>query len=106
MNRYCARRHVPYAFRHFPLEGLPPGFPVWFDINLSQEGAETWRTWLSEGLLLDDHTRGLLARLVTYNPDLGVWAEIEVAFEFEDSGSIQVGEGARCGTWYAAVSWG
>ncbi len=29
---------VPFAFSNFPLEGLPPGFPVWFDINLAQVG--------------------------------------------------------------------
>jgi len=34
--RHLHRRHVPYAFRHFKLPGAQEGFPVWFDINLSQ----------------------------------------------------------------------
>jgi hypothetical protein len=50
---------VPYAFWHLPLDGLPPGHPVFLDINLSQEGAQTWLSWLQEGLMLDTHTRGM-----------------------------------------------
>jgi hypothetical protein len=52
-------RSVPYAFWHLPLDGLPPGYPVFLDINLSEEGAQTWLSWLQEGLLLDQHTRGM-----------------------------------------------
>lgn len=52
-------RNVPYAFWHLPLRDLPPGYPVFLDINLSQEGAQTWLSWLQEGLLLDANTRGM-----------------------------------------------
>lgn len=52
-------RSVPYAFWHLPLSELPPGYPVFLDINLSQDGAQTWLSWLQEGLMLDDNTRGL-----------------------------------------------
>ncbi len=52
-------RSVPYAFWHLPLTELPPGYPVFLDINLSQDGAQTWLSWLQEGLLLDDNTRGM-----------------------------------------------
>ncbi len=41
---YCAELYnpqdLPYAFHFFPLEGKPNGFPVYFDINLSQGGAQ------------------------------------------------------------------
>ena len=50
---------MPYAFWHLPLPDLPPGYPVFLDINLSQEGAQTWLSWLQEGLLLDANTRGM-----------------------------------------------
>lgn len=52
-------RSVPYAFWHLPLDGLPLGYPVFLDINLSEEGAQTWLSWLQEGLLLDQHTRDM-----------------------------------------------
>lgn len=39
-------RSVPYAFWHLPLKGLPPGFPAFLDINLSEQGAHTWLSWL------------------------------------------------------------
>eukprot|EP00883_Tetradesmus_obliquus_P001212 jgi/Sobl393_1/11292/SZX78320.1 len=91
---YCAElfnpRNTPYAFWHLPLANLPDGYPLFFDINLSQVGAQTWLSWVQEGLLLDDRTRGLTARLVTYNAELKVFADIQVAFDFQAGGSIQV----------------
>ncbi len=41
---YCAElfnpQKLPYAFHFFPMEAKDDGFPVYFDINLSQEGAQ------------------------------------------------------------------
>jgi hypothetical protein len=87
---YLNPRNIPYGFHHFPLRGAVPGFPVWLDINLSQGGAATWLTWLREALLLDGSTRGVTARAVTYNTDLGITAAVTVMFEFDDGGSIHV----------------
>lgn len=43
---YCANlfnaRQLPYGFFNFPLEQRTPGFPVWFDINLSEDQAAYW----------------------------------------------------------------
>lgn len=61
----CSQRGVPYAFWHLPLEDLPPGYPVFLDINLSEEGAQTWLSWLQEGLLVDDHTQGMQVSMTT-----------------------------------------
>lgn len=83
-------RSVPYAFWHLPLDGLPPGFPVLLDINLSQGGAQAWLSWLQEGLLLDAHTRGLSAHLVTYNSQLRVFSAVKVEFHFQAGGAIRV----------------
>jgi hypothetical protein len=60
---------------------------------LLQVGAQTWLSWVQEGLLLDDRTRGLTARLVTYNAVLKVFADIQVAFDFQAGGSIKVRRG-------------
>jgi len=64
---------------------------VWLDINLSEEGAATWLTWLRDGLLLDDATRGMTVEAVTYNADLGVFALVMIEFDFGAGGSIAVG---------------
>ncbi|GBF96992.1 polycystin cation channel family [Raphidocelis subcapitata] len=89
---YCAQlfnpRNVPWGFHHFPLPGAPPGFPVWIDINLSQGGALTWLAWLRDGLMLDESTRALTARAVTYNPDLKIFAAAAVDFDFGAGGAI------------------
>jgi hypothetical protein len=86
------RRNIPYGFHHFPLTGAHPGFPVWLDINLSEQGAATWLAWLRDALLLDESTRGVAVGGVTYNADLGVFALVAVEFEFGSGGSIQVRE--------------
>lgn len=89
-------RHVPFGFHHFPLHDAPAGFPVWLDINLSEGGATTWLQWLQDALLLDSATRGLAARMVTFNADLGVFALVKVVFDFGAGGSIKVGAGFCC----------
>lgn len=90
-------RSLPYAFHHLPLSGLPDGFPIWFDINLSEDGAQTWYNWVQQGLLLDDRTRGLQAQLVTYNPELQVFGDVLLRFEFSDGGTISVSGRGRQG---------
>uniref|UniRef100_A0A7S0NBN4 Polycystin cation channel PKD1/PKD2 domain-containing protein n=1 Tax=Chlamydomonas leiostraca TaxID=1034604 RepID=A0A7S0NBN4_9CHLO len=91
---YCAELYnsqgLPYAFHHFPLRDKTPGFPVFFDINLSQDGASTWETYLEEGLFLDQHTRQLTAEVVTYNAPLRIFGYFYVKFFFSDGGSIKV----------------
>jgi hypothetical protein len=64
-THYCLCRGVPYAFWHLPLEDLPPGYPVFLDINLSEEGAQTWLSWLQEGLQVDDKTQGMQVSMTT-----------------------------------------
>jgi len=101
--RVCGRS-VPYAFRHLPLQDLPPGYPVYLDINLSQEGAQTWLSWLQEGLLLDERTRGLVAHLITYNSDLKVFGAVKVSFDFQQEGSIKV-RAQHTHAWWSRCSW-
>jgi hypothetical protein len=92
---YCAElynpRTLPWGFHFFQLDGLPNGFPVWFDIDLSAADAQTWFTYLQDGLYLDGHTRGLNAHMVTYNAELRIFGAYRVKFFFSDGGSIQVG---------------
>ena len=83
-------RNIPYGFHHFSLPSATPGFPVWLDINLSQDGAQAWLTWLRDALLLDDTTAGITARVATYNADLRIFALSQVTYEFGAGGSIQV----------------
>jgi hypothetical protein len=67
-----------------------PGFPVFVDINLSNQGASSWETYLQEGLYLDQHTQYLTAELVTYNAPLRIFGYFYIQFYFSDGGSIQV----------------
>lgn len=50
-------RNLPYGFHSLRLQRLGAGFPAVLDINLSQEDAQTWLSFLSEGLYLGSHTR-------------------------------------------------
>lgn len=91
---FCAElfniRGVPYGFRSFLLEGKDTGFPVFFDINLSEAEAKKWYSYLEEGLFLDGETRSLTAELVTYNSELRIFGYLRVTFTFTDGGSIKV----------------
>ena len=69
---YCAElfnpRGLPWGFTSYPLTGYGgPGFPAFFDINLSADQAGGWAQYLADGLFLDGRTRSLAAHLVTYN---------------------------------------
>jgi len=94
MEPFCAElfnaRNLPYAFYYFPLKSKTDGFPVFFDINLGEQGAQDFYTYLVEGLYLDQHTRSFTAELITYNAPLRIFGYFFVEFYFSDGGSIKV----------------
>ncbi|EFJ46305.1 hypothetical protein VOLCADRAFT_93448 [Volvox carteri f. nagariensis] len=94
LKPYCAELYnpqkLPYAFHFFPLEGKEDGFPIYFDINLSQQGAQAWYTYINEGLYLDQNTRQMTAELVTYNAQLRIFSYYFIRFFFSDGGSIKI----------------
>ena len=83
-------RGVPYGFRSFDLEGRAKGFPIWFDINLSEYEADRWYRYIVEGLFLDENTKTVTAELVVYNAELNIFGYLEVKFDFSDGGTIHV----------------
>ena len=92
---YCAElfnpRTLPWGFTPHPLAGYSsPGFPAFFDINLSAEDAAGWVQYLSDGLFLDARTRTLAARLVTYNARLRAFGSSLVQLEFATGGAVEV----------------
>jgi hypothetical protein len=91
---YCANlfnmRNAPLGFHHYPLPGKPDGFPVWIDINLSEDQAQHWYKYLEEGLMLDGLTREVTADLVTYNSELRMFSTVFIRFRLTDGGSIVV----------------
>jgi Polycystin cation channel len=91
---YCANlynmRNVPFGFFSIPLGDKTSGFPVWIDINLSEDQAQYWYTYLEEGLMLDTLTREMTVDLVTYNAELRMFSSVFVRFRFTDGGAIAV----------------
>ena len=91
---YCANlfnmRNVPFGFFHFPLPGKTDGFPIWFDINLSEDQAQYWYKYLEEGLMLDVLTKEMTVELVTYNAELRMFSSVFIRFRFTDGGAIAV----------------
>eukprot|EP00892_Ulva_mutabilis_P009580 jgi/Ulvmu1/6995/UM033_0053.1 len=94
LNPFCANlynmRNVPFGFFHHPLSDKPDGFPVWFDINLSEDQAQYWYRYLEEGLMLDVLTKEMTAEMVTYNAELRMFSSVFVRFRFTDGGAIAV----------------
>jgi len=68
-----------------------PGFPVFLDINLSEQEAQNWATYLREGLYIDDLTREITAEIMTYNAPLRILGYLLISFSFASGGSITVG---------------
>lgn len=75
----------------FALPSQEPGFPVFIDINLSEDQAQTWLRYLREGLYIDQHTQKVTVQMMTYNAPLRVFGFFDVQFTFSEGGSIQVG---------------
>lgn len=101
-----ARVIVPTACSNHCCQGCPDvknhvkrwwqGFPDSAASACLQVGAQTWLSWVQEGLLLDDRTRGMVARLVSYNAELKVFADIQINFDFQQGGNIKVGSCSFC----------
>lgn len=83
-------RDIPWGFHHFGLDQYDPGFPVWFDINLSEDTAQRLYKYVEEGLFLDANTQKVQAQVVTYNSELRVFSSTMVTFKYSDGGSIDV----------------
>ena len=83
-------RDIPWGFHSFRLQHFDDGFPVWFDINLSEEMAQRYYKYVEEGLFLDGNTEKVKAQVVTYNSELRVFSSTMVTFKYSDGGSIDV----------------
>ena len=81
---------VPYAFQSRAADDLEDGFPVFFDVNLSEDNARRWMQYVREAFLIDERARSVSARLVTYNAESLYFGSARVDFQFQDSGSIEV----------------
>lgn len=75
---------VPYGFHPISLPGgYTKGFPVFFDINLSQDRAQQFYLYVEEGhYIAESETQDLKAHLVTYNAELLTFANIKITFDF------------------------
>ena len=90
---------MPYGFHAAETPGAPggdSGFPVFLDINLSEEQAQRWVTYLREGLYLAaDRTDVFTAQLVVYNSELRLFGNVVVRFDFGAGGSIEVSKAVQ-----------
>mmetsp|Transcript_39231 Transcript_39231/g.47511 ORF Transcript_39231/g.47511 Transcript_39231/m.47511 type:complete len:1596 (-) Transcript_39231:688-5475(-) len=81
----------PYGFFQWDLQGYEDGFPVFFDINLSELRAAQWFDYVKHGHYIDDsETRDLQVQMVTYNAELRTFANIKITFEFLTAGKIEI----------------
>ncbi|GAQ83617.1 Ca2+-modulated nonselective cation channel polycystin [Klebsormidium nitens] len=81
---------VPMGFYSEDSGKGDPGFPIVFDINLDQAGAQARLQTLADGLFLDNATDSLLLHLVTYNGESHFFVSTEVRLTFQRAGKIAV----------------
>jgi hypothetical protein len=79
----------PYGFHYSEAVG---GFPMFFDVNLDSQRADEFVRYAKEGFFLDAETTSLTMYMVTYNPVMKLFGNIEVGFIFEPGGSILLKE--------------
>ncbi|KAG2451066.1 hypothetical protein HYH02_004334 [Chlamydomonas schloesseri] len=80
---------LPYGFFHQPLSGLPPGYPLLLDTQLSAQRAEQAITFIRDGGYLSATlTKSMRAQLVSCNPDAQVFGYWRLDMTWLDSGVI------------------
>eukprot|EP00898_Chlorokybus_atmophyticus_P004262 jgi/Chlat1/4837/Chrsp31S04872 len=83
-------RGVPYGFFPSKVKGYEDGFPVFIDINLSQQRAEDMFSYLQDGFFIDIWTKAVVVQFVTYNGDLDYFSSLRLKFAMVKGGFIQV----------------
>lgn len=84
---------VPYGFHWYRSEtevDSIEGFPVYFDTNLGYDRAQEYLAYMKEGFFLDSDSELLEIRMITYNPDIRMFANIKIEFSFEEGGRIDL----------------
>jgi len=81
---------VPYGFFTADTKRFRNGYPVFLDINLSKDNAARWLRYLRESFLLEDRTKLVHVKLVTYNAEIRYFGSMSVDFSFDPAGSILV----------------
>lgn len=70
------------------LPGHRPGFPIWFDVQKSNEQMHKWIQNLEDGLLFDYAVSSVTAEFVTYNPDVKLFSKTVVLFKSSNGGAF------------------
>lgn len=63
---------------------------MFYDINLSQQEAQNWATYLEEGLYVDSLTQEITVEVLTYNAPLRIVGYLLLGFSFNEGGTITV----------------
>lgn len=59
---------APFGFFHRPIMGYAPGFPVYFDIDATEDRSQMVLQYLRDGQFLDERTLSVSVELMAYNP--------------------------------------
>jgi len=81
---------VPYGFFSHSIANQPDGFPVFFDINLSEKAAYNLVQYLRDGFYMDELTDSVSMQMVLYNGKLRYFTNFLVSFGFTDGGKINM----------------
>jgi len=92
---YCTQYYndklVPWGYFSYNMKGHTSGFPVFFDINLSQDRAQDYYLYVEEGHYIEEsETKDITVHLVTYNAELKIFANIQIWFRFLVAGKITI----------------
>jgi len=87
---------LPYGFFVDQTSGLGSApdykddFPIYFDIDFSQQKALQMLQYIRDGFYLDKQTKVLSVRMLTYNPMFDMYTYIRIEWKFQDGGLIRM----------------
>eukprot|EP00004_Rigifila_ramosa_P026068 TRINITY_DN7973_c0_g1_i1.p1 TRINITY_DN7973_c0_g1~~TRINITY_DN7973_c0_g1_i1.p1 ORF type:complete len:1397 (+),score=245.71 TRINITY_DN7973_c0_g1_i1:478-4191(+) len=81
---------IPTAFPAIKIPGKSrfDGFPIFFPNSFSQEEANDLAEYMTEGSYVDDNTRFITVRIVTYNGEKDLWANCRIELKVLAGGFV------------------
>lgn len=99
-NSEISTLKLPFGFTHYPVPGLPDGYPVFFDTRLGADRARKLLTYLEDGRYLSPiFSSELRLRLLVYNPDAHVFGYLRAAWDWGGDGVVRLRQ------WIAVRGW-
>ncbi|GFR52795.1 hypothetical protein Agub_g15415 [Astrephomene gubernaculifera] len=97
-NTEISSGDIPFGFNHYPMPGMPDGYPIFFDTRLGANRTSQLLSYLKEGRYLSPiFTSHMLGQMLVYNPAEKVFGFWRATFSWGGDGRVHLKH------WLAAI---